>query len=136
MSTAPYVSIASWKRDSWSSQFTTLHLVATAFLRWGGGTGTEIIASEVESQNDAPAIFSNGRNHLLCPAYIQIANHHFGTEQQILLWSLELGLVRLTRASRKSRPPPCRYRSRPLRDIPIPCSNDTYMQRSECITYP
>ena len=32
MSTAPYVSNARLKRDSWSSQLTTLHLVATAFL--------------------------------------------------------------------------------------------------------
>jgi len=37
MSTAPYFSNASSKRDSWSSQLTTLHLVAMAFLGWKTG---------------------------------------------------------------------------------------------------
>jgi hypothetical protein len=33
MSTAPYLSNANSKRDSWSSQLVTLHLMAAAFLR-------------------------------------------------------------------------------------------------------
>ena len=57
MSTAPYFSNASSKRDSWSSQLTTLHLVATAFLGRKTGTGTlnlEIEASGQQSKMTHP----------------------------------------------------------------------------------
>ena len=56
MSTAPYFSNANSKRDSWSSQLTTLHLVATAFLG-KTGTGTlnlEIVASGRQSKMTHP----------------------------------------------------------------------------------
>ena len=57
MSTAPYVSNASSKRDSWSSQLTTLHLVAMAFLGRKTGTGTlnlEIVTSGRQSKMTHP----------------------------------------------------------------------------------
>jgi hypothetical protein len=54
MSTAPYSSNASSKRDSWSSQLTTLHLVATAFLRWKTGTGQSRVTSGRESKMTHP----------------------------------------------------------------------------------
>ena len=57
ISTAPYFSNANSKRDNWSSQLTTLHLVATAFLGWRTGTGTlnlEIVASGRQSKMTHP----------------------------------------------------------------------------------
>lgn len=57
MSTAPYFSNASSKRDSWSSQLTTLHLVATAFLEWKTRIGTlnlEIVTSGRQSKMTHP----------------------------------------------------------------------------------
>ena len=56
MSTAPYCSNASSKRDSWSSQLTTLHLIAVAVLRriWASKSR---VTRYTDSGKDGPAIF-------------------------------------------------------------------------------
>ena len=92
--------------------------------------------SDSQGINDAPAIFGNGRDHGLCPGYIQIADPDFGTEKQYYS-RMDTGIrrVRPTHASKEPRPPPCRSRSRFLCCVQIPCSNDTYMLRRRSITY-
>jgi hypothetical protein len=97
MSTAPYLSNANSKRDSWSSQLVTLHLMAAAF------PPSVVI---VETTASAPATSKS-----------PITTLALNGESPGLIVDAGFGLVRHTRALRKPRPHPCRYRSRLLRGI-------------------
>jgi hypothetical protein len=133
MSTAPYFSNASSKRDSWSSQLTTLHLVATAFLRWKTGTGQSRVTSGRESKMTHPPSLVMADTTACAPGTSKSpittlalnSNIIHGWRQELYWYDLPVLRESQGHLLADTVRAPC-----------VVCSSDTYMRQSLCITYP